>query len=81
VRGGATLGTMNDIRIREAATLRQAIAGLGFRPALLDYASMTIHWSLDGLAAPPRLTLLAGFERNGFFYTRAAAERAAREWR
>ena len=72
---------MNDTRIREAVTLRQALADLGFRPALLDYATMTIHWSLDGLAGPPRLTLIAGFEREGFFYTRTAAERAAREWR
>ncbi len=72
---------MNDTRTREAAFLRQAIAVLGFRPALLDYATMTIHASFDGLAGPPRLTLLAGFERHGYFYTRAAAERAAREWR
>ena len=72
---------MNTTRIREEVTLRQAITELGFRPALLDYATMTIHWSLDGIAAPPRLTLVAGFERNGYFYTRAAAERAARDWR
>lgn len=50
------------------------------RAALLDYASMTIHSSFDGLACPPRLTLVAGFERNGYFYTRSAAERAAQEW-
>ena len=72
---------MNTTRIREEVTLRQAITALGFRPALLDYATMTIHWSLDGIAAPPRFTLMVGFERGGFFYTRAAAERAAREWR
>ena len=78
---GDTLGAMNDTRIREAVTLRQALADLGFRPALLDYATMTIYWSFDGLAGPPRLTLVAGFEREGFFYTRTAAERAAREWR
>ena len=72
---------MNDIRTREAQSLRQAIAELGFRPALLDYATMTIHASFDGLAGPPKLTLVAGFERNGYFYTRAAAERAARDWR
>ena len=64
----------------EAVTLRQALAELGFRPALLDYTTMTIHWSFDGLAGPPLLTLVAGFERKGFFYTRSAAERAAREW-
>jgi hypothetical protein len=72
---------MNETRTTEAATLRQALADLGFRPALLDYATMTIYWSLDGLASPPQLTLVAGFERHGFFYTRTAAERAAREWR
>ena len=72
---------MNTTRTREAVPLRQAITELGFRPALLDYATMTIHGSLDGIAAPPRLTLMAGFERDGYFYTRAAAERAAREWR
>ena len=64
----------------EAVTLRQALAELGFRPALLDYSTMTIHGSFDGLAGPPLLTLIVGFERRGFFYTRAAAERAAREW-
>jgi hypothetical protein len=72
---------MNDTRISEAVSLRQAIVDLGFRPALLDYSTMAVYWSFDGLAGPPRLTLIAGFERNGFFYTRTAAERAAREWR
>jgi hypothetical protein len=73
---------MNDTRIHdEPLSLRHAIATLGFRPATLDYATMTMYWSFDGLAAPPRLTLIAGFERHGFFYTRSAAERAAREWR
>ena len=72
---------MNDTRTpTEAGTIRQAITDLGFRPAILDYATMTIYWSFDGLAGPPRLTLLAGFERHGYFYTRAAAERAARDW-
>jgi len=42
---------------------------------------MTIHESFDGLAGPPRLTLVAGFERHGYFYTRTTAERAALEWR
>ena len=71
---------MNTTRIREEVSLRQALAELGFRPALLDYATMTMYWSMDGLGGPPRLTLMAGFERQGFFYTRTAAERAAREW-
>ena len=79
--------------------------GLGFKPAFLDVATMTIHASrfadgrpapchlLDGLpdevvvkrAASGRVTrakatLVSGFERGGFFYTRAAAARACKEW-
>ena len=72
---------MNDTHIREAASLRRALAELGFRPALLDYATMTIYASFERLAGPPKLTLVSGFERHGYFYTRAAAERAARDWR
>lgn len=71
---------MNTTRTPVSLPLRQAVAALGFRPAILDFATMTIYWSFDGLAGLPRLTLLVGFERGGFFYTRAAAERAAREW-
>jgi hypothetical protein len=71
---------MNQTRTPEAATLRQAIADLGFRPAVLDYATMTVYWSFNGVAGPPLLTLVKGFERGGYFYTRAAAERAARDW-
>ncbi len=71
---------MNETHIHEAPELRHAIAELGFRPAILDFATMTIYWSFDGLAGLPRGSLVGGFERNGFFYTRAAAERAAREW-
>jgi len=33
-----------------------------------------------GRAIAAKATLIAGFERNGFFYTRAAAARATREW-
>jgi hypothetical protein len=72
---------MNGTHISESTSLRQTLAELGFRPALLDYATMTIHASFDGLGGPQRFTLMAGFERHGFFYTRTAAERAAREWR
>lgn len=78
---------------------------LGFGPAFLDFATMTIYPSCfrDGRAAPFHLldglpdeavelrspcgmvlkakaTLISGFERNGFFYTRTAAARAASEW-
>ncbi len=72
---------MNATRtMTEAGTIRQVIADLGFRPAILDYSTMTIYRSFDGLGGPPRLTLMAGFERKGFFYTRTAAESAAHEW-
>ena len=71
---------MDDTRTYEALEIRHVIAGLGFRPALLDFATMTIYRSFDGLAGLPRATLVEGFERSGFFYTVAAAKRAAREW-
>ena len=34
----------------------------------------------DGRVVAAKATLIAGFERNGFFYTRAAAAKAVREW-
>ena len=80
-------------------------AGLGFKPAFLDFATQTIYPSrfADGRLAPFHLldglpeevvidrapngrvvaakaTLISGFVRNGFFYTRTAAARAAAEW-
>jgi hypothetical protein len=79
--------------------------GLGFRPAFLDAATMTVHLSrfadgrlapfhvldglpegvvivraLDGGVKAAKSTLISGFERDGFFYTRSAAARAAKEW-
>jgi hypothetical protein len=71
-------GTRTDY---EALELRHLIAALGFRPAILDFATMAIYASFEGLPGLARATLVSGFERKGFFYTRAAAERAAREWR
>jgi hypothetical protein len=57
------------------------MTNLGFRPAFLDFATMTIYPSeFAGKVLRTRATLIAGFERNGFFYTRTAAERAAMEW-
>ena len=54
---------------------------LGFRPAFLDYATMTIYPSeFAAQVLVAKATLIAGFERNGFFYTRTAAARAAMEW-
>ena len=80
-------------------------AHLGFRPAFLDFSTLTIYPSrfADGRLAPLHLldglpdevvqlrlpsgrvvsakpTLVAGFERGGFFYTRRAAARACAEW-
>src|SRR3954470_15142083 len=34
----------------------------------------------DGRVIAAKATLVAGFERKGFFYTRSAAARAVREW-
>jgi len=34
----------------------------------------------DGRVIAAKATLVAGFERQGFFYTRSAAAKAAREW-
>lgn len=34
----------------------------------------------SGRVTQTRPTLISGFERNGFFYTRTAAARAASEW-
>jgi hypothetical protein len=83
----------------------QGNAGLGFKPAFLDFATQTIYPSrfADGRLAPfhildglpeevvvdrlpsgrviaAKATLISGFVRNGFFYTRAAAAKAATEW-
>ena len=71
---------MNTTRTPETSVLRHAMESLGFRPAMLDIATMTIYPPLDGLAVSARGMLIAGFERGGFFYTHASAERAAREW-
>lgn len=36
--------------------------------------------SSTGRVIAAKATLISGFERNGFFYTRSAAARAARDW-
>jgi hypothetical protein len=55
---------------------------LGFRPALLDVGTMRIYpWGGAADECPPaESSVIAGFERGGFFYTRRAAARACREW-
>ena len=80
-------------------------AGLGFRPAFLDFSTLTIYPSrfangrpapfhmLDGLpdevvidrlptgrVIAAKASLISGFERGGFFFTRQAAARAVAEW-
>ena len=87
------------------AETREDAAQLGFRPAFLDFATMSIYpsRSADGRAAPihvldglpdeviairtpcgrviaTKATLVAGYERRGFFYTQAAVIRATQEW-
>ena len=52
---------------------------LGFRPAFLDFATMHIYPSCPADGAVKE-TIVAGFERDGFFYTHRAAERACGEW-
>ena len=71
-------GRMNDTRTPETLPLRHAMDALGFRPAMLDCATMAIYPSSEEM--PASRTVIAGFERRGFFYTRASAERAARDW-
>jgi hypothetical protein len=62
--------------------LNWSVHDLGFRPALVDFATMRIYPSplLPEREVAAKGTMLAGFERGGFFYTRLAVERACREW-
>lgn len=71
---------MNETRTPETFFLRHALDALGFRPATLDCGTMTISPLTGGRAAATSGMLIEGFERGGFFYTQASAERAAREW-
>lgn len=73
----------------------RAAAEPSFRPAFLDYTTCTIYMSRfsDGRLAPIHLldgvpqhvvtkgTLIAGFERGGFFYTRRMVAKACEQWR
>lgn len=70
---------MNTTRTPESLFLRHAMDALGFRPAILDCMTMSIHPSPEGTGALKGMTI-EGYERGGFFYTHASAERAAREW-
>jgi hypothetical protein len=41
---------------------------------------VVVDRSPNGRVISAKATLISGFERNGFFYTRTAAARAAAEW-
>ena len=41
---------------------------------------VVVDRSPNGRVVSAKATLISGFERNGFFYTRTAAARAAAEW-
>ena len=41
---------------------------------------VVVHRLPTGRVTSVKPTILSGFERNGFFYTRSAAARACREW-
>jgi hypothetical protein len=75
--------------------ISEGCAGGSFQPAFFDYSTCTIHLSrfADGRVAPIHLldglpqalrakgTLVSGFERHGFFYTRRAVARACEQRR
>jgi hypothetical protein len=56
--------------------------GRGASIHLLDGLPDEVVWSRgpDGRVRVPKPTLVAGYVRGGFFYTPAAARRAAAEW-
>jgi hypothetical protein len=41
---------------------------------------VVVDRSLSGRVVTAKATLISGFVRNGFFYTRAAAAKASKEW-
>ena len=41
---------------------------------------VVVDRSVSGRVVTAKATLISGFVRNGFFYTRAAAAKAAKEW-
>jgi hypothetical protein len=52
----------------------------GFTPAFLDFQTFTLYSSRFAQGALAAGTLISGYERSGYFYTRRAAARAARDW-
>ena len=103
---------MNEQRLLQENAVHAGTGGvsrgnarMGFRPAFLDVATLTIYPSrfadgrpapfhlLDGLpdevvtdrlasgrAVAAKASVISGFERGGFFYTREAAARACAQW-
>lgn len=69
-----------NTRILEALAKQGPSPRLGFEPAFLDFATMAIYPTRYAQQAAGRATLIPGYVRNGFFYTRTAALRAAAEW-
>jgi hypothetical protein len=69
-------------RLRPRLELPESAARtLGFQPAVLDVATMRIYpWRSPEGCSRASNTVIAGFERGGFFYTRRAAARACKEW-
>ena len=73
----------------------EGCAGSTFQPAFFDFTTCSLYLSrfADGRLAPLHLldglpaeilakgTLISGFERGGFFYTRHAVARACEQWR
>lgn len=84
---------MSESQLHEEAG--RTAAEQSFRPAFLDYTTCTVYMSRfsDGRLAPIHLldgvphhvvakgTLISGFERGGFFYTRRMVAKACGEWR
>lgn len=83
-----------EVRERLAeGMLGQELARLGFRPALWDFATQAIYplgealpgKAVEGISPGGRVptgrpTLVAGYERKGFFYTRTATAFAIAQW-
>lgn len=66
--------------MQEAQAKQVPVSRLGFEPAFLDFTTMAIYPCRYAAQAAGRATLIPGFVRNGFFYTRTAAMRAAADW-
>ena len=59
---------------------KDALERLGFRAAFFDPSTFSIYVMGRDRIERSGAGFVTGFERNGFFYTRSAAARAAAEW-